>query len=70
MSFHERVIGKVVLWGNGLGWPCGEPHEGELGEDWGPPPRRGFQEEAGWRLSEHERQELHPGACGARMSGL
>jgi len=41
MSFHERVIGKVVLWGDGLGWACGEPHGGELGEGWGPPPPEG-----------------------------
>lgn len=40
-GLHERVIGKVVLWGDGLGWACGEPHEAELGEDWDPPPPGG-----------------------------
>lgn len=55
-GLHERVIGKVVLWGDGLGWACGEPHEAELGEDWDTPPGGGLQEEAGWRLSEHERR--------------
>lgn len=48
-----------MLWGDRLGWACGEHHEGELGEAWDTPTSPGGireeEEEAGWRLGEQER---------------